>query len=73
MKILGAPQQGAKIEVMDMKQNQIGSGTFKSMYAKPKGNYTVYECDDGAIVVEGEHVLTVDGRAYRVSAPIGGE
>lgn len=70
MKIL-APRQGTEIVVMDMNEKEIGRGVFRSMYAKPEGNYTVYECNDGAVMASGEHLVTLDGRSYKVSAPMG--
>lgn len=63
------PELGSQIVVSQLDGTEIGRGTFLKLCPNPDGNITVYECNEGSIVVDGEHIVDVGGRKYSVSAP----
>lgn len=61
---------GDKLEVFDLSQTLIGSGTFKRKTLNVEDKLTVYECDEASIIAEGEHLVKVnEGELLKVSEP----
>jgi len=60
---------GDKIKVYDISETLIGEGTFKRVHLYPEDKKTQYECEELSIVAEGEHIVEVNGKTYKVSEP----
>lgn len=65
---------GSKIEVLEMDKTLIGKGTYIETGFNIGLKQTHYYCEEGVIIAEGKHLLSIDGGKYlKVSEPKTGQ